>query len=122
MQGASHEDANIIFGTVIDDNLGDEVRITVIAAGFDRWDEKTGREGRRAAPAEAQGGQGPGDERAPRPSGRPDRRPERPERLERGERPERGDRPERPTRRSDLFAEDDGRGGDDEFDVPSFLK
>ncbi|MET9327035.1 cell division protein FtsZ [Tsukamurella sp. NPDC003166] len=35
VQGASHEDANIIFGTVIDDNLGDEVRITVIAAGFD---------------------------------------------------------------------------------------
>jgi cell division protein FtsZ len=28
-------DANIIFGTVIDDSLGDEVRITVIAAGFD---------------------------------------------------------------------------------------
>ncbi|BDH58047.1 cell division protein FtsZ [Tsukamurella sp. PLM1] len=35
VQSASHEDANIIFGTVIDDNLGDEVRITVIAAGFD---------------------------------------------------------------------------------------
>ncbi|MCB0949030.1 MAG: cell division protein FtsZ, partial [Mycobacterium sp.] len=27
--------ANIIFGTVIDDSLGDEVRVTVIAAGFD---------------------------------------------------------------------------------------
>ncbi|MFN8087100.1 MAG: cell division protein FtsZ, partial [Microbacterium sp.] len=27
--------ANIIFGTVIDDTLGDEVRVTVIAAGFD---------------------------------------------------------------------------------------
>ena len=30
-----HEEANIIFGTVIDDTLGDEVRVTVIAAGFD---------------------------------------------------------------------------------------
>ena len=32
---AAHPDANIIFGTVIDDALGDEVRVTVIAAGFD---------------------------------------------------------------------------------------
>jgi cell division protein FtsZ len=35
IQGAAHEDANIIFGTVIDDALGDEVRVTVIAAGFE---------------------------------------------------------------------------------------
>jgi cell division protein FtsZ len=35
VQEAAHIDANIIFGTVIDDNLGDEVRVTVIAAGFD---------------------------------------------------------------------------------------
>jgi cell division protein FtsZ len=35
VQEAAHEDANIIFGTVIDDSLGDEVRVTVIAAGFD---------------------------------------------------------------------------------------
>ncbi len=32
---SAHPDANIIFGTVIDDALGDEVRVTVIAAGFD---------------------------------------------------------------------------------------
>jgi cell division protein FtsZ len=32
---SAHIDANIIFGAVIDDALGDEVRITVIAAGFD---------------------------------------------------------------------------------------
>jgi cell division protein FtsZ len=31
----AHPDANIIFGTVIDDALGDEIRITVIAAGFE---------------------------------------------------------------------------------------
>lgn len=35
VQDAAHPDANIIFGTVIDDSLGDEVRVTVIAAGFD---------------------------------------------------------------------------------------
>jgi cell division protein FtsZ len=35
---AAHPDANIIFGAVIDDALGDEVRLTVIAAGFDRYE------------------------------------------------------------------------------------
>ncbi|MGK2881005.1 MAG: cell division protein FtsZ [Mycobacterium sp.] len=35
VQDAAHVEANIIFGTVIDDSLGDEVRVTVIAAGFD---------------------------------------------------------------------------------------
>jgi len=35
VQEAAHPEANIIFGTVIDDALGDEVRVTVIAAGFD---------------------------------------------------------------------------------------
>jgi cell division protein FtsZ len=35
VQAAAHADAKIIFGTTIDDALGDEVRITVIAAGFD---------------------------------------------------------------------------------------
>src|SRR5437773_3727633 len=34
----AHPDANIIFGAVIDDALGDEVRVTVIAAGFDKAD------------------------------------------------------------------------------------
>ena len=38
IHGVAHVDANIIFGTVIDDEMGDEVRVTVIAAGFDRWD------------------------------------------------------------------------------------
>jgi cell division protein FtsZ len=35
VQESAHPEANIIFGTVIDDSLGDEVRVTVIAAGFD---------------------------------------------------------------------------------------
>lgn len=34
IQEAAHEDANIIFGAVIDETLGDEIRITVIATGF----------------------------------------------------------------------------------------
>jgi hypothetical protein len=38
IHGVAHQDANIIFGTVVDDEMGDEVKVTVIAAGFDRWD------------------------------------------------------------------------------------
>jgi cell division protein FtsZ len=35
IQEAAHEDANIIFGSVVDANMEDQVRITVIATGFD---------------------------------------------------------------------------------------
>ncbi|MFI8516506.1 cell division protein FtsZ [Streptomyces sp. NPDC085481] len=41
---AAHPEANIIFGAVIDDALGDEVRVTVIAAGFDGGQPPTRRD------------------------------------------------------------------------------
>ena len=66
-------DANVIFGAVIDDGLGEEIRVTVIAAGFDQG-----------------------------PAGRP--------RLV-----------ERPRREPDFTPLDDG-GGDDDLDIPSFVK
>ena len=40
IQAEAHEDANIIFGTVIDEKMGDEIRITVIATGFEEAGEK----------------------------------------------------------------------------------
>jgi len=84
IHGVAHPDANIIFGTVIDDEMGDEVRVTVIAAGFDRW--------------EADGGSGRVRSGAPRAA--------------------------EPV--ADVFAtgtdDDDDDLGDDDFDVPSFLK
>ncbi|HVF32162.1 MAG TPA: cell division protein FtsZ [Acidimicrobiales bacterium] len=43
----AHPDANIIYGQVIDDAMGDEVRVTVIAAGFNRWDDGAGGAGDR---------------------------------------------------------------------------
>jgi len=90
----AHPDANIIFGAVIDDAMGDEVRITVIAAGFDRFD------GERGAVPEKRDAPSP-----PRVGRRPDaRRPG----LEAGD---------------DLGGDDDDGGeGDDEFDVPEFLR
>ena len=41
---AAHPEANIIFGAVIDDALGDEARVTVIAAGFDGGEPQHYRE------------------------------------------------------------------------------
>jgi cell division protein FtsZ len=86
VHGVAHPDANIIFGTVIDDEMGDEVKVTVIAAGFDRW------EGTQAKPAGREG---------------------------------RRDRDELVSTTKDLFATDEDEdllAGDDDFDVPSFLK
>jgi cell division protein FtsZ len=56
VQEAAHPEANIIFGAVIDDALGDEVRVTVIAAGFDS-----------APPVSRTGGRGVGQVAPPRP-------------------------------------------------------
>ena len=47
IHSVAHPDANIIFGAVIDDTMGDEVRVTVIAAGFERWEEGAPPKGRR---------------------------------------------------------------------------
>jgi cell division protein FtsZ len=87
IHGVAHPDANIIFGAVIDDNMGDEVRVTVIAAGFERWEE---------------GGRPVSTDRAPS--------------LFSG-----------PSESVDIFADtsktdDEFDLGDDDFDVPSFLR
>jgi cell division protein FtsZ len=84
IHGVAHPDANIIFGAVIDDEMGDEVRVTVIAAGFDRWEagNETPKRGRAA-------GSTPASDSGP----------------------------------ADVFGSDDEElEGDDDFDVPSFLK
>jgi cell division protein FtsZ len=93
IHGVAHPDANIIFGSVIDEAMGEEVRVTVIAAGFERW-EAQGRGG-NAAPAETSGGANHsrvlGTESA----------------------------------HEDIFAtptDDELDLGDDDFDVPSFLR
>jgi cell division protein FtsZ len=86
IHAVAHPDANIIFGSVIDDSLGDSVRVTVIAAGFDRLD------------------------------GRPE------EFRPRHQRSDGSESDAAPT--VDVFAvgDDEIDLGDDDFDVPSFLK
>lgn len=85
VHSVAHPDANIIFGAVIDDSMGEEVRVTVIAAGFERW------EGRASSSGSSLG---------------------------------LSDTPD-PV---DIFADVTdgdlglGGGGDDDFDVPSFLR
>jgi cell division protein FtsZ len=115
---AAHPDANIIFGAVIDDALGDEIRVTVIAAGFDRTAEQANADNGRfqAGSVEEEsvwptpGSRRPADNRVTRPApaaaGPVERR--EPERRE----PERREPERRP--RYD--------GDDDELDIPSFLK
>jgi cell division protein FtsZ len=44
IQNAAHEDANIIFGAVQDESMGDEVKITVIATGFKQQEMPQRRE------------------------------------------------------------------------------
>jgi cell division protein FtsZ len=44
IQNAAHEDANIIFGAVLDETMGDEVKITVIATGFKQQEMPQRRE------------------------------------------------------------------------------
>jgi cell division protein FtsZ len=45
IQGAAHEDANIIFGAVLDEKMKDSVKITVIATGFKESDIRSQRRG-----------------------------------------------------------------------------
>jgi cell division protein FtsZ len=56
VQEAVHPEANIIFGAVIDDTLGDEVRVTVIAAGFDGGEPGAQQKERRSSWVEADSG------------------------------------------------------------------
>ena len=106
ISSTAHPDANIIFGAVIDDALGEEVRVTVIAAGFDRWEEGTLEP--RAAAARA----------ALRPSSRD--RAVTPEPVPT---PSMALQPEpEPAYRGGLFEDEPKPEGDDDLDVPSFLK
>ena len=131
IEAAAHEEANIIFGTVIDDALGDEVRVTVIAAGFDTVPAQRPP---RSAMAhgigqirEARADLRPEPRPEPRPKSRPEPRPEpRPElrSVQTHQRFAGSARPSVPidedTRANPLPAAVDDE--DDDLDVPDFMK
>ncbi|MGH9044977.1 MAG: cell division protein FtsZ [Acidimicrobiales bacterium] len=89
IHSVAHPDANIIFGAVIDEHMDDEVHVTVIAAGFERW-EGVGRGGPRKGPEPTSSVLGSQVHGGP----------------------------------VDIFADTDDEIeiGDDDFDVPSFLR
>ena len=104
IEEAAHDEANIIFGTVIDDALGDEVRVTVIAAGFDG-----------GQPPKRQ----PGIQRQPAMNRQPPATPQQSRPAERTPEPLAAPSPVvEVTPRSAPV----GREADDELDVPDFLK
>lgn len=135
IQEAAHDDANIIFGTVIDDSLGDEVRVTVIAAGFTENNQRKPVEvaARPRAAAESRPQSPSPFTSARQPTARPlDHRPEpvRPEpRLEQDRQQQRSPNPiiadSRPVHQASQQPPVSRRAharDEDELDVPDFLK
>ncbi|MGN2299296.1 cell division protein FtsZ [Micrococcus luteus KDCGSN] len=128
VQEVAHPEANIIFGAVIDDALGDEVRVTVIAAGFDKVDVTSAP----AAPQAAQQQAAPQRAAAPaQPQPVPAQpQPAAPAQPQQAERPAvRGTVPlapqeQQPRRQQDLptVVEPDLGAGSSDLDVPDFLK
>ena len=110
---AAHPEANIIFGAVIDDALGDEVRVTVIAAGFDAGSPTPVRrvETRRQPDAEPVAAASAASTRhAPPPPAAPRQATPPPPPV----RPVPPAQPSGPPRRTVVF--------EDDLDVPDFLK
>lgn len=128
VQEVAHPEANIIFGAVIDDALGDEVRVTVIAAGFDKVDVTSAP----AAPQAVQQQAAPQRAAAPaQPQPVPAQpQPAAPAQPQQAERPAvRGTVPlapqeQQPRRQQDLptVVEPDLGAGSSDLDVPDFLK
>lgn len=137
VEDKADEDVNLIWGTIIDDNLGDEVRVTIVATGFDAaTNAVTEPQREQQAPA------APAEDPTPAPSergalfverdrGERDRYERREEEAEPREARHRLDSPRRREGGSGLFThrqedrdrdwrrrEDDG----DELDVPDFLR
>jgi cell division protein FtsZ len=63
---ASDQNANVIFGAVIDDSLGDEVRVTVIATGFGGGSARRRRQRENVLEAPLPGGEAPSSFEIPR--------------------------------------------------------
>ncbi len=103
---AADTEANIIFGAVIDDSLGDEVKVTVIAAGFDKFGAPVEQQGAFVARTEPAEG--------PRPV------PDRPLIEEDDE--DEDDVFASQTRDRPRVVNIDDSDGDDDIDVPSFLR
>jgi cell division protein FtsZ len=108
---AADAEANIIFGAVIDDSLGDEVKVTVIAAGFDKFGKPVEQQGAFVSKSE----QAPEVEVVDGPRAVPDR----PLIEEDDDEDDVFASEPAPRQRPRVIEADDG---DDDIDVPSFLR
>ncbi len=107
IQEAADQDANIIFGAVIDERLGDEIQITVIATGFE------GRNHTVSRGVRPQRGTGPSFSARPQ----PEERAAVP-RIE-----PRQERPVEPRREASYLRRDTGEDDDeDQYDIPAFIR
>ncbi|MEN8182650.1 MAG: cell division protein FtsZ [Myxococcota bacterium] len=112
VQEAAHDEANIIFGAVIDETLADdELRVTVIATGLDDGRARRGRGGERAVE----------DLSNVRVLRRGSDAPSAPA-AEREEQPVRASAPAEPAATQETHGEDWMSPFDDELDVPTFLR
>jgi cell division protein FtsZ len=113
----AHPDVNLIFGAVIDENMGDEVRITVIATGFEQSRVTTRRPVKAATAGRDR--MAPAASAAPRPVVRPAQAP--PQELPSTE----DDSPAAPSQAQVRKVEDEftSRVYDtDDLDIPAFLR
>jgi cell division protein FtsZ len=148
IQEAAHEDANIIFGAVIDESMPEgEMRVTVIATGLDDTRMRRGRSDRDGDVVPERGNvtqlrretpplferlpareRGERPERAPTPRAEPIERMEPRERLERLDRLERRERAERPLLEPLEIDPIDAKGDlmspfeEDALEVPTFIR
>ncbi|WP_091966847.1 cell division protein FtsZ [Propionibacterium cyclohexanicum] len=125
IEQAAADDANIIFGTVIDDALGDEVRVTVIAAGFE------GDQGPQNHATARRQSAAPAQKQVPAPANQTQRatrdtdaaQPPEPTRTAIRESPAAdADEPTRHTQRPQVAPRYTPPPDEDELDVPDFLK
>ena len=122
VQEHADPDGNIIFGTVIDDSLGDEVKVTVIAAGFNETPTSTQRQSPTQMSSQAA---------ASVTALRPNREPARPDfgRTVRVDSPpplpsilEDDEDDDEVFRSPSAAPEAPADSGDDDLDIPSFLR
>jgi cell division protein FtsZ len=112
IQEAADPDANIIFGAVIDERLGDEIQITVIATGFEGRTNTVSRGARQNREAVR-----------PRPSFREQPTAEtRVDTLLPGSPAATGDEPRTQPRTRPAYSAPSSDDGDDEYDIPAFIR
>jgi cell division protein FtsZ len=122
---AAHVEANIIFGATIDDALGDEVRVTVIAAGFDGGQPKKREEGRGLRRPEQRPTQSQEETRAAAAAAAAKREEPAQEKEKEKEPATAAARPATPAARPEPQAKPAPRQmqfDDDDLDIPDFLK